>query len=99
MDEPKFWPRNKCEAKVQLKYDKFVFHIGRKTGVFEALGSWTLQCRQKLIAKTDREKNKNQCVPYLSLFLTRQWREHRLLSFPQWSQVNHSKRKGHDFQF
>lgn len=50
---PSFGSGSKFEGKVQLKYDKFIFHLGRNTGVFEALGSWTLWCRQKLIAKTD----------------------------------------------
>lgn len=34
---PSFGPGSKFEGKVQLKYDKFIFHVGRKTVVFEAL--------------------------------------------------------------
>lgn len=98
MDEPKFWPWSKCEAKVGLKYDKFVFQIGRMVFLKHSVAGHR-GVDKNLIAKTDREKNKNQCVSYLSLFLTWQRREHRLLSLPQWSQVNHLKRKGHDFQF
>lgn len=51
---PSYGPGSKLEGKVQLKYDKFIFHVGRNPGVFEALGSWTLWHRQKLIAKTER---------------------------------------------